>query len=368
MEIGMSNLKGFLNFLLNFIPKSLLSFFMYLSLFAVGSIWGSFALAKDDPLSTQTTVADGGLLQVAGENVPANTEVHQSLEMGQSELVGSVISPFQAFVLGVVEGVTEYLPVSSTGHLVIASELIGVRNVNLTSDQLEAVEAYEIVIQSGAILAVIFLYFGRLKEMCLGLMGRSPAGLRLFSNIVAAFLPTAFLGLLLNKFIKTHLQHSGPVIAALAVGGLLMILFDRSKIARNSRQQGKSLGELTLRMAIVIGLFQSLAMWPGTSRSMMTILGGMLLGLNPIASAEFSFLLGLPTLLAATLFKGIQEGPILMAHVSLSAMTIGLVVAGISALLAVRGFVSWLNKHGLAPFGYYRILVAFILFYFFGLN
>jgi undecaprenyl-diphosphatase len=114
---------------------------------------------------------------------------------------------------------------------------------------------------------------------------------------------------------------------------------------------------------IAIGFFQSIAMWSGISRSMMTIMGGMLLGLNPIASAEFSFLLGLPTLLAATLFKSLKEGHVLMANVSVFSMAIGLVVAGFSALLAVRGFVSWLNKHGLAPFGYYRIAIALVLFY-----
>lgn len=341
--------------------KGFLTFLLFLSLSYGGSVLGRGALAQDPSSPIQVKASEGTSVQVSGE-------ISLAVPAVQSTQKISVISPFQAFVLGVVEGVTEYLPVSSTGHLVIASELIGVRNENLTPEQLEAVGAYEIVIQSGAILAVIFLYFGRLKEMCLGLMGRSEAGLKLFSNIVAAFVPTAILGLLLNKFIKDHLQHSGPVIAALAVGGLFMIFFDRSKMASHSRLHGKSLGELTLRMAIVIGLFQSLAMWPGTSRSMMTILGGMLLGLNPVASAEFSFLLGLPTLLAATLFKGFNDGQILMTHVSWMAMAIGLGVAGVSALLAVKGFVAWLNKHGLAPFGYYRILVAIVLFYIFGIN
>ena len=300
---------------------------------------------------------------------PPSSDAPQIVEADASSLqqkaveMKSVITPFQAIVLGLVEGVTEYLPVSSTGHLVIASELIGVRNESLSKEQLEAVEAFEIVIQSGAILAVLWLYFSRLKLMFFGILGKSQEGLRLFLNIVAAFFPTAVLGLLFNKIIKEHLQYPGPVIGALAVGGLCMIYFDRTSRAQFARQHGKSLGEITIVTAVAIGLFQSIAMWPGTSRSMMTIMGGMLLGLNPIASAEFSFLLGLPTLLAATLFKSLKEGHVLMANVSVSSMAIGLVVAGFSALLAVRGFVSWLNKHGLAPFGYYRIAIALVLFY-----
>jgi len=299
------------------------------------------------------------------ESVPSSKS--DTASMGQSpEGFKSVITPLQSMILGLVEGITEYLPVSSTGHLVIASELIGVRSASLSKDEVEAVEAFEIVIQGGAILAVLLLYFGKLKLMVRGLLGKSPEGLRLFVNIVAAFIPTAVLGLLFNRVIKEHLQHPGPVIGALAVGGILMIWFDRSDKAQNSRRYGRNIGEITIVTAIAIGLFQSIAMWPGTSRSMMTIMGGMLLGLNPIASAEFSFLLGLPTLLAATLFKSLKEGHVLLAHVSPSSMALGMIVAAVSAFLAVRGFVSWLNKHGLAPFGYYRIVIAVVLIFILG--
>ena len=301
----------------------------------------------------------------SSESAPFN--VADTANIGQStDEFKSVITPFQAVILGLVEGLTEYLPVSSTGHLVIASELIGVRAEGLSKGEIEAVEAFEIVIQGGAILAVLLLYFGKLKLMILGLLGKSKEGLRLFINIVAAFVPTAVLGLLFNKVIKEHLQHPSPVIGALAVGGILMIWFDRSDRAKNARKYGKNIGEMTIAMAIAIGLFQSIAMWPGTSRSMMTIMGGMLLGLNPIASAEFSFLLGLPTLLAATLFKSFKEGHVLLAHVSSTAMACGLIVAAASAFLAVRVFVSWLNKHGLAPFGYYRIVIAIALIFIIG--
>jgi len=275
----------------------------------------------------------------------------------------SVISQSQAIVLGIVEGITEYLPVSSTGHLVIASELLGVRNSRLTTEELDAVAAFEIIVQSGAILAVILLYWRKIKLILQGLLGFSAEGFKLFCNLMAAFLPTAILGLMFNKVIKNYLQHSGPVIFALVAGGIAMIVFERSKRAQKVRESGFGLKDLNIKAAIVIGLFQSVAMWPGTSRSMMTILGGMFMGLSPIASAEFSFLLGLPTLLAASGLKAIHDGATLIENVDFDVMLIGVFCAAFSAFLAVKAFVSWLNKHGLAPFGWYRIGVAILLFY-----
>lgn len=273
-----------------------------------------------------------------------------------------VISPLQAVILGLVEGITEYLPVSSTGHLVLTGELLGLRDpARLSEEQLGAVEAYEIVIQAGAILAVLALYGRRVKQMLMGLTGRSSEGLRLFINVVAAFLPTAVLGLLLNKVIKTYLQDTGPVIFALAAGGLLMIWFEFSRRARRSRFQGVTMKALTPQMAVLIGLAQSVAMWPGTSRSMMTILAGMALGLQPVAAAEFSFLLGLPTLLAATAFKAMKDGHLLLTHIGPVSMMVGLVVAGVTAGIAVRSFVSYLNRRGFVPFGAYRIVLAGVM-------
>ncbi len=278
-----------------------------------------------------------------------------------------VISVFDAAVLGVVEGVTEFLPVSSTGHLVLASEFLGLRNLkDHTTSEIEAVEAYEIVIQSGAILAVIFLYFGSIKKMTAGLFGRSPEGLRLLINVICAFLPTAVLGLLLNKVIKSHLQSTMPVILALAVGGVVMIGFEWIPRVKRARQFGKGISDLTPQIAFMIGLAQSIAMWPGTSRSMMTILGGIFFGLAPVAAAEFSFILGLPTLLAATLFKLLKDGDILLAHVGTPSIATGLVVAAISAAIAVKGFVAFLNKQGFLLFGIYRLLLAGAVFWILG--
>ncbi len=271
----------------------------------------------------------------------------------------SVISLPQAVILGLVEGVTEYLPVSSTGHLVLADQLLGLRDTTrLSADELDAVEAYEVVIQSGAILAVIALYGRRIKEMVLGLLGKSPSGRKLLVNIVAAFVPTAVVGLLLNKIIKSYLQSSVPVIGALFVGGVAMILFERTRSAKASRETGGGLETLTVKKAVTIGFVQCLAMWPGTSRSMVTILGGMTLGLSPVAAAEFSFLLGLPTLLAATGLKAVKEGHVLVHHIGPLAMAVGLAVAAVSATVAVRGFVSYLSRRGFVPFGVYRIVLA----------
>ncbi len=270
-----------------------------------------------------------------------------------------LVSPLQAAVIGLVEGITEYLPVSSTGHLVLTDQLLGLRDqAKLTEEEYGAIEAYEIVVQAGAILAVLFLYAAQVKMMLFGLVGKSEAGKKLLFNVVAAFVPTAVIGLALHSIIKHYLQSTWPVIAALFVGGVCMILFERSALAKRVRQQGAGIETLTMKKAAQIGLWQCLALWPGTSRSMVTIIGGMTTGLNPVAAAEFSFILGLPVLLAATGLKLVKEGPILIAHIGATSMLIGLVVAAVSAAFAVRGFVSYLTRRGLAPFGVYRIVLA----------
>jgi undecaprenyl-diphosphatase len=297
------------------------------------------------------------------QNVDSSALASSDLASASSGQTESVISPFQAAILGLVEGITEYLPVSSTGHLVLTSEFLGIRSQGQDSQSLEAVEAFEIVIQSGAILAVVLLYFEKMKLLILGLMGRSREGKKLLQNIIVAFIPTVVLGLLFNQIIKDYLQHPAPVVFALALGGVVMIVFEKSKRANVSRASGSGLETLTLKTAFFIGMCQTIAMWPGTSRSMVTILGGMFLGLSPVASAEFSFLLGLPTLLAATLFKAYKDGPVLIEHVSPLAMMVGLSLAAVSALIAVKGFVAWLNRHGLTYFGYYRVVVATIFYF-----
>lgn len=280
---------------------------------------------------------------------------------------------WQAIVLGLVEGITEYLPVSSTGHLIIAGDLMG---LGKGPGEKAALDAFNIVIQGGAILAVLGLYFPRFVQMLRGLLGRDPAGLRLFINVVIAFIPAAVVGLLAKKWIEAHLFSMGPVVAALIVGGVFMISIDalfirRQRVAAaiHAGPGGADVDALTPRRALIIGLLQILAMWPGTSRSMMTISGGVMVGLRPAAAAEFSFLLGMPTLLAATgysLFKNLRESakagtPNLFDVFGYTPAIVGIVVAAASAALAVGWLVGFLNRHGLTPFGIYRIALGITL-------
>jgi undecaprenyl-diphosphatase len=276
---------------------------------------------------------------------------------------------WQAVVLGLVEGITEYLPVSSTGHLIIASELMGLK----TPEAKSSVNAFEIVIQGGAILAVAGLYFPRFVSMLRGLMGKDNAGFALLVNLLIAFTPAVVVGYFAKSFIDKHLFNAWAVIVAFAVGGVYMIVVDQLRLrpARHAGPGGggKELADLTPRDALTIGLLQCVAMWPGTSRSMMTITGGVLCGLRPAAAAEFSFLLGMPTLLAATakaLYDNLQESkqagvPNFYDQLGPTPVIVGLVVAAISAALAVKWLVGFLNRHGLTPFGIYRLAAALLL-------
>lgn len=268
-----------------------------------------------------------------------------------------------AVILGLVEGITEYLPVSSTGHLILASSWLGLTDPARKS----SVDAFEIVIQGGAILAVLGLYAPRVLSMLRGAIGRDTAGLRLLLLLLVAFLPAAFAGPLLDDAIEARLFHAAPVIAALVLGGVWMIWIDR-RIPRLVIE-GRRIDELTMVQALAIGGLQCIAMWPGTSRSMMTIAGGLLVGLRPREAAEFSFLLGLPTLGSACLFKLAKNvvaahqsgGPNLFEQLGVVPVIVGIVVAAVSAALAVSWLVSFLNRRGLAAFGWYRIALGLVL-------
>jgi undecaprenyl-diphosphatase len=271
----------------------------------------------------------------------------------------------QAIVLGLVEGITEYLPVSSTGHLIIAADLLGLGE---SAAQKEAVDTFNIVVQGGAILAVLGLYFPRVIQMCKGLLGKDPAGLKLALNIIVAFLPAAILGVRFNDIIEEKLFNTPSVITALALGGVFMIVIDRMKFRTVDTDEDpeNDLIELSMGKALFIGLMQCIAMVPGTSRSMMTIVGGVMAGLKPKQAAEFSFLLGLPTLGGACVYslaKNLKESseagtPNMFEMLGWTPIAAGVIVATISAALAVRWLVAFLNKHGLALFGYYRLVLA----------
>jgi undecaprenyl-diphosphatase len=263
-----------------------------------------------------------------------------------------VLAWWEAVVLGLVEGITEYLPVSSTGHLILTAALLGLDK----PETKEAVDTFLVVVQGGAILAVLALYWPRVVQMVLGLFGRDEEGFRLACNVGLAFVPAAVFGLLVGSRVKAMLFGPWPVLFALAVGGAWMVWFGRRHVDR-----GGDLSSMSWMTALGIGLCQTLALWPGTSRSMVTIGGGMLLGLRAAPAAEFSFLLGLPTLGAACahdLVGDLRHGGHLLGSLGVGPVLLGLFVATVSAALAVRWLVSVLNRRGLEPFGWYRLIVS----------
>lgn len=272
-----------------------------------------------------------------------------------------------AIILGLIEGITEYLPISSTGHLILTTALLG---LDETTDN-SAVNAFLIVIQGGAILAVLGLYRARVVQMIRGSLGKDQVGRRLLVNLIVAFLPAAILGPLLDSAIEQHLFKTVPVIGALALGGVVMILlgpwqrrfFDGDVQGKSDHSQKfVDIEQLTWRMALIIGLLQCVAMWPGTSRSMITIVGGMLIGLRPKQAAEFSFLLALPTLGGACVYKGLGnflgDGPNMLEVLGATQLVIGIIAATIAAALTVKWLVSYLGRHGVAAFGWYRLVLA----------
>ena len=260
----------------------------------------------------------------------------------------------EAVVLGFIEGMTEYLPVSSTGHLLIYQHWLGREE---SADETEAANALAICIQSGAILAVVLLYFGRLRQIVRGLMGGDPAGLKLFAHLVIAFLPAAIFGLLFHRTIKQHLFGIRPVTIAVFVGAVLILALPRQKRGENL-SEGKDLTDLKWWEALIVGCFQCFAFWPGFSRSLATILGCRAVKLKMSAAVEFSFLLGLVTLTAATAKEGLSHGSKIISHYGVTSPALALIVAFVSAVISVKFMVNVLNRFGLTPFGYYRLLLA----------
>jgi undecaprenyl-diphosphatase len=273
--------------------------------------------------------------------------------------------PRIAVLLGIVEGLTEYLPVSSTGHLVLVGHLLGL------SDNDPATSSFEIVVQLGAILAVVAHYWTLLGQKIRGLAVRDAASFRLLTALAVAFAPTAVAGLLLRKTIKAHLFGPVPVTAALVIGGVGMILIERW-VGRPSRGLDPTdtfgsgedgLDKVTPKRALAVGLGQCLSLWPGASRSMCTIVAGQLAGLSTATAAEFSFLLALPTLGAATLFEGYKARADLASRVGGVSLAVGLVVSFFVAWAVIASFLKYLRKHGLEPFGWYRIAAGLVVFW-----
>jgi len=280
---------------------------------------------------------------------------------------------WQALLLGVVEGITEYLPISSTGHLVVAQRLMGIGTESAVGAK-EAADAFAICIQGGAILAVLGLYLPRVLQMIRGLLGKDAEGLRLAMAILISFLPAVVLGLKFNDWIEKTLFSLWPIVGAWVVGGVAILAAAWWRRHNPPRGGGKQLVEMTWKMALVIGLLQCVAMWPGTSRSLMTIVGGLLMGLTVQAAVEYSFLLGVLTLTGATVKKALWKvdgveayhhwfgGAQLMWHTyGPWPIVIGVVAATVAAALAVKWLVTYLQSHGLSIFGWYRIAIGVAL-------
>ena len=272
----------------------------------------------------------------------------------------------QAVVLGVVEGVTEYLPVSSTGHLLVTQRLM---DIGTTDADKEAADAYVVVIQLGAILAIVILYWSRLVSLLRGLVGQDPEGRRILIAVVVAFLPAAVIGLIGEATIKDVLFGAWPVVAAWFVGGVALLVLVRTGLLPTGdpdpddagSARAVVLGAITARQALIIGFAQCLAMWPGTSRSLVTIVAAVLVGLRLSAAVEFSFLLGLGTLTAATVLDLARHGGEIVDTFGTAAPLAGFVAALLSAIVAVRWMVTYLQRHSLAIFGWYRIAVAVVV-------
>jgi undecaprenyl-diphosphatase len=289
----------------------------------------------------------------------------------------SKLSPAEAIILGVVEGVTEFLPISSTGHLIIATHFLHLDTEQVLLDRdgepiwyrkpsaenegqlltvKIATEAYIVVIQIGAILAIIPICWSQLVMMVNGVLGRDPAGRRLLRNLAIAFVPSAVLGLLLHDWVDDNLYSIGAVIFALGAGACLMFVADRwpKWMAENHSYRN----ELTPWGAALIGFLQCVAMWPGTSRPMMTMVGGYFAGLRPGPAAGFSFLLGFVTLSVATLYKGYRSGDLILQVFGWQNVLLGILVAGVTASVSARFFLRLLLEKGLAPFAWYRLALA----------
>ena len=259
-----------------------------------------------------------------------------------------------AIVLGVIEGITEYLPVSSTGHLLVAQNLMGLTQTDAAKS---AADAYAIIIQIGAILAVTGLYRNRVKQMFMGLFGRDQSGLNLIFRLIIAFIPAAVMGLLFSSMIKQVLFGLLPITIAWLIGGLVIIVFAGKHPPKDSHSL-VSIDDITMKQALIIGLFQILALWPGVSRSLATILGGLIAGLALPLAVEFSFLLGLITLCAATCYEMLKSGGEVIFSYGWFLPAIGIISSFVSAWIAVKWLVTYLTQHGLALFGYYRIILA----------
>jgi undecaprenyl-diphosphatase len=259
----------------------------------------------------------------------------------------------KAALLGLVEGLTEFLPISSTGHLILAASLLDFTG--------ETAKVFEIAIQSGAMLAVIWEYRRRLSDTLRGL-GSDAAARRFALNVAVAFVPAVIAGLALGKMIKAALFHPVPVAVAFIVGGLIILWVERwhhqrfgaLDLAGTRRARVETVDDMTPKDALKVGLLQCLALVPGTSRSGATIIGGMVLGFSRRCATEVSFYLGIPTLMGAGAYSVLKQREA-MSLADVPMFAVGTVVAFFSALLCIRWLIRYVSSHNFVPFAWYRI-------------
>ncbi len=249
-----------------------------------------------------------------------------------------------AIILGIIEGLTEYLPISSTGHLIATSQFLGL-------EQTEFLKSFEIGIQSGAILSVLIVYWQRFFKNF---------DLQFYKKLIVAFIPTAVLGLLLKKFIDNWIGSLLIVAITTLIGGIFLIWMERKNLFQKNE---KTIEGLTIKDCLLLGLAQSCAMVPGTSRSGATIVGGLFLGLKKEQATEFSFFLGVPTLMAASALKVTDILPHLNAETA-KIFAVGWVVSFLVAIIAIKGFIKIVSSRGFTGFGIYRVVFGLFLFWF----
>jgi undecaprenyl-diphosphatase len=259
-----------------------------------------------------------------------------------ADTTSSTLGIGQAFILGIVEGLTEFLPVSSTAHLDLARHVMRL-------EATDYMKSFEVIIQLGAILSVVVLYWKKLFNW------------ELLAKVAVAFIPTGILGLTLYKVIKGYLFGNMTVIlSALIIGGVLLILFERY---HNKAETEVDFSEITWQRAVLIGLFQSIAMVPGVSRSAATIVGGSMIGISKRTIVEFSFILAIPTMAAATLLDLLKNYDALSTN--FPALAVGFVVSFFTAIVAIKSFLAFVKKKAFSAFGWYRIVLAVVFFFLF---
>lgn len=262
---------------------------------------------------------------------------------------------FKAFILGVVEGLTEFLPVSSTGHLILVGKWIDFASTDA--------KVFEVVIQLGSILAVMWIFRHRLVQLIVGTLTRQPLELAFTRNLLIAFLPAAVIGAMFIKQIKALFFHPGVVVVTLILGGLIMLWVERRPkpdAQAAFKVTANTLEAISWKQALIVGLAQCLAMIPGTSRSGSTIIGGMMAGIQRKTATEFSFFLAMPTMLAAAVYDTWKNAAVLTQQDTL-AIVVGFVTAFISALIVVKAVLAFISRHTYRVFAWYRIALGAIV-------